>query len=444
VSAKRKRKNPSLLIKTHGGAKKTAKLLRSWGWKAQVEQRWTGWTVHTNAHASHVEAALKKAGVKLEELPASARAPRKNARRKNVKKRRKTNAKRRTPKRKGSKKKKNPIQHMLGVLTLNPKKSKRGKNTPGKNPLTVSEQAMIFVAKYGKREALRRLGYKIADARKAGRRDETERLRNLELAVARVKKNPKKKKNARETAEVRKLHALEAKLARRRKPRRLFAYQGQARELSAAYRSSTGVKVVVLFSPGYSTTVPWSYVRSHRITDPAVKLGDHVTESGHKRNPKRKRTNAKKKTNARKGRSGKRRRSKRKKSNPTARLKACRVYGDLPKHLQKKYRKAAVLAARRDKVPLAEVPIVWARSREKAPHGLTHIGDLHALEYLHDRKVGRSAWDNALWRHRGGDMGGGKKKRAPTLAIDPVTRLPVIVSRRGARPGFSSERGLIG
>ncbi len=131
---------------------------------------------------------------------------------------------------------------------------------------------------------------------------------------------------------------------------------------------------------------------------------------------------------------------------PSAAVKKIRRYGDLPAAWKARLRAAALVAARRDRIALADVPIRWGKAAAPFPGGLVDHGDLVAIEYAFRRgEAPRSPFGRDTFRHAAGDNGRGKKKSRPqTLGIDPKTRHPVLVSRRGSRPGFSGERGLSG
>lgn len=70
------RANPDALVTHLYAAEALAALLRSWGWHAAVLRRANGWTVQTNAHATHVTEAVRRTGIALETLTATAQAPR--------------------------------------------------------------------------------------------------------------------------------------------------------------------------------------------------------------------------------------------------------------------------------------------------------------------------------------------------------------------------------
>ena len=128
-----------------------------------------------------------------------------------------------------------------------------------------------------------------------------------------------------------------------------------------------------------------------------------------------------------------------------ARVGATVRYKDLSPALQKKYRSAALQAARfasarLEDVILESVPTPAGFARD---HAFVEVGEELAVEYRVRGK--KSARHGHVWRHAGGDQGSGKKRTArPIIAIDPKTGQRVLVARRGSRPGFSSDRGLIG
>lgn len=169
-------------------------------------------------------------------------------------------------------------------------------------------------------------------------------------------------------------------------------------------------------------------------------------ESEHlRKNPKRKPKKAKKAARFT-GKAGKKRARKARGTSSSfrgAKLGKTVRFGDLSKSMQKHYRKAAMASARFDGIPLAEVTAEFVRVTTPAPRGLVRVGDLAAVEYVVGEK--RSKRAGVTWRHKAGDHGAGKKRtRPPVLAVDPHTKAQVLVSRRGSRAGFSSERGLIG
>lgn len=122
--------------------------------------------------------------------------------------------------------------------------------------------------------------------------------------------------------------------------------------------------------------------------------------------------------------------------------KVAKTYGDLPAALKKRYRKAALMAARFDGIPLNEVPVTVVKTTHRSKHGLVSVGEHAATQYKKAKGSKRSGY---LWHHAAGDHGRGAKKTKPAIvAVDADTKQQILVARRGSRPGFSSDRGLTG
>lgn len=122
--------------------------------------------------------------------------------------------------------------------------------------------------------------------------------------------------------------------------------------------------------------------------------------------------------------------------------RVAKTYGDLPAALKKRYRKAALMAARFDGIPLNEVPVTVVKTTHRSKHGLVSVGEHAATQYKKAKGSKRSGY---LWHHAAGDHGRGSKKTKPAIvAVDADTKQQILVARRGSRPGFSSDRGLTG
>lgn len=118
-----------------------------------------------------------------------------------------------------------------------------------------------------------------------------------------------------------------------------------------------------------------------------------------------------------------------------------RTYGDLPATLKAKYRTAALMAARFDRIPLNKVPVRRVSTSYRSKCGLVAVGAHEGTFYRKGRKSARSG----AWGHKAGDHGKGKRKTAPaTVAVDAHTKQQMLVPRPGSKAGFSSDRGLTG
>lgn len=139
-------------------------------------------------------------------------------------------------------------------------------------------------------------------------------------------------------------------------------------------------------------------------------------------------------------------------ANPISRLPVGKVmkWKDAPASVKRDplAQKAVRLAAIRLGIPMDEVPGEVCDAPDGTPRHVVSSGELVSLSYStpEGSKDARTRTGRRIvYDHKAGDHGRGKRRtRAALLTNDPRTGHPILVSRRGSRPGFSSRRGQTG
>jgi hypothetical protein len=120
-------------------------------------------------------------------------------------------------------------------------------------------------------------------------------------------------------------------------------------------------------------------------------------------------------------------------------------YRSMSKADQKKYRSAAIKAARFAGRSIDDVVFETCETPKGYPkdYAFTEVGERVGQQYrVRGKKSKRHGW---LWDHTAGDQGKGKPRaKPPIIAIDPKTNREVLIRQHGsAKRDFSSDRGLI-
>lgn len=111
-------------------------------------------------------------------------------------------------------------------------------------------------------------------------------------------------------------------------------------------------------------------------------------------------------------------------------------------------RKAAMIAARADGIPLEELEGEVVLAPPGTANHVSIVGELDSIRYkalTKSRRAKTSRGQRIVWDHAAGDHGHGRRRTKPQLVVhDPRSGATVLASRRGTRAGYSSRRGLTG